>query len=500
LGKEIEAAIASVSEGAFWGGVLVGKDGKILFAKGFGFADRKSQPMTTHSLFDIGSTAKQFTAAAVLKSEMQGKLSTDDAICKYIKDVPVDKQDVTLGHLLTHMSGLPRELSLETKGFTDRDAFVQALMRAKMKSKPGERFEYNNVGYFLLAAIIETVSGDTFEAYLAKNIFQPAGMTETGFVGDKRLNRENETARVWGGVEGTVLDYSWNWANRGATGVVTTVLDMYKWDRALRSDKVLSAPAREKLFKSSKSGYSFGLYVEKTPRGTTCVEHGGTTRGYSSEYCRFLEEDAVIVILSNNEGNVRRVRGAIEGVLFPREGASLEATMYLLPYTLNKVGLTEISGRTKWRVMPQYVGRDEQGQRVVDPRATLVVVDAEKHFWPVIVKMDASLVRTLASDVEHVLNQKSANNKDESALPAMDLVLATRPYKISEHRSIKLPPTVSWRVLPQYISVDESGERHVDDRVTLVLMDEASRFWPVIVKMNAAAANALLDGLKSVSP
>jgi CubicO group peptidase (beta-lactamase class C family) len=320
LGVRLDAAVMKLGRGEFWGSVLVAKDGRILLAKGYGLADLKEVPNTPRMLFDIGSASKQFTAAAILKLEMQGRLNTDDSIARHLAAVPEDKTAITIHHLLTHTSGLPAQISFDEVNLMNRDEMVAGAMQAKLRSAPGEEFQYSNAGYSLLAAIIERASGQSFESYVKQQVFVPAGMVDTAFLQDPQLNRSRETERVLRpGKEpltSRVGYYAWSWGFRGATGVVTTPCELYAWDQALRGDKVLSEKAREKFIRPFKAGYAYGWMVEETPRGTRKIHHGGSTLGYTAKISRYVDENAVVIITTNSQGDVHGLDEQLASVLF----------------------------------------------------------------------------------------------------------------------------------------------------------------------------------------
>jgi len=231
------------------GSVLVAQNGEILLHRGYGLADRERGIQNNpETLFNVASVAKIFTAAAVLKLEMQGKLRTDDLISKHLGPFPNEKSGATIHHLLTHTAGLvPVGTSLN---YESRRMFVQSVKDAPLESTPGEKYRYTNAGYVLLAAIVEEVSGQPFEKYLQKYVFGPAKMTSTGFSWDSRFNN----APLATGYKGDKLEEleptpreTDVWGNRGASNIVTTVGDLYKWIQALRKNKVLSEQVKKKM-------------------------------------------------------------------------------------------------------------------------------------------------------------------------------------------------------------------------------------------------------------
>ncbi len=319
-GRRLDAVVREHRGGAFWGAVLVAKGGKTILAQGYGMADLERTPNGPRTYFDIGSVSKQFTGAAILKLEQQGKLRTEDPIGKFIPDVPADKAGITVHHLVTHTSGLSIDPAWQEGDFAEAARMAASALGAPSVQEPGALFQYSNVGYFLLAMVIERASGKTFEEYLKVNLFAPAGMKDTGFVQDRDLDPDRVSTRVYapeeGGGRGTALEYGWNWLNKGATGVVTTILDLQRWDQALSGDKVLDKARREKLFRPGEGRYAYGWFVEDSPRGTVWVHHGGATRGYRAHLSRYPDENAMIAVLSNETGEPDDLTAKLEGALF----------------------------------------------------------------------------------------------------------------------------------------------------------------------------------------
>jgi CubicO group peptidase (beta-lactamase class C family) len=288
-----------------------GKD--VLLMKSYGLSDRAQKtPLATDSVYSLGSITKQFTAAAILTLEMQGKLSVNDLASKYLDGVPADKASITLHHLLTHSSGLESDFSPTDYEPVGREEYVRRALQSKLLFKPGHGYEYSNAGYSLLAAIVEKVSSQSYEAYLIEHVLKPAGMLETGYKAPawakSRIAHGYRDGQDWGTIaqriEAPDAPY---WMLRGNGGLHTTLGDMLAWHRALDSDAVLSREARAKYFKpyvaegpAAHSFYAYGWAVSKTPRGTTVVQHNGGNGIYVAEFMRFPEEDAMLFLTSTN--------------------------------------------------------------------------------------------------------------------------------------------------------------------------------------------------------
>jgi len=195
LAQRLDKAVTRASGGKFWGVVLVARKGKTLFAKGYGFADYKQRPNSPQTMFEIASTSKQFTAAAILKLRMQGKLKLTDKLGKFFKNVPQDKRTITLRHLLRHTSGISGKIGLPYSSRKTKEQLATFVFSKPLVSQPGQKWAYCNVAYALLAAVVEIASGSSFEAYSKTQLFEPAGMTDTGFIGDKTLDAKRMSSR-----------------------------------------------------------------------------------------------------------------------------------------------------------------------------------------------------------------------------------------------------------------------------------------------------------------
>ena len=181
LAAKFDRYLSRIAPFGFSGAFLAARDKKIFFNKGYGMAIReKNISNTADTVFCIGSITKQFTAAAIMMLEMKGKLKTDDSITEYFPDVPKDKQQVTLHHLLTHTAGIVNYVG-DDYVIAYRDETVKKALDAPLLFPPGSSYEYSNVGYSLLGATVEIVSGQSYEEYLHEHLFKPSGMFFTGY-------------------------------------------------------------------------------------------------------------------------------------------------------------------------------------------------------------------------------------------------------------------------------------------------------------------------------
>jgi CubicO group peptidase (beta-lactamase class C family) len=292
---------------------LVAKESQVIYRKGFGLADLElNVPMRPEMVFRIGSITKQFTAIAILQLMEQGKLSLQDEITSYIPDYPMHGHSITIEHLLTHTSGI--------KSYTNVPMFRE-MIRTDMKPEeiieknkalpmefaPGTKWNYNNSGYIMLGYIIEKVSGKTYAEYLQENFFTPLGMTSS-YYGDDTKIIKNRASGYQPGEGGTVnADYLSMTLPYAAGSIMSTVDDLYKWNRALHSYKLVRketldmAHTSYKLADGKPVGYGYGWSLSEL-QGSRSIEHGGGINGYLSYALYLPEEDLFVALLSNSNG------------------------------------------------------------------------------------------------------------------------------------------------------------------------------------------------------
>lgn len=320
----------------FSGAVLVVEGGVRVHAAGYGRTDPQSErATTTETVFDVGSLSKQFTAAAVLKLEERGRLSVDDPIGDHLPGVSTDKRDVTIHQLLTHTSGLPafHDTAGDYQAMTREEA-ERAILGADLRFAPGEDWAYSNSGYTLLAAIVERVSGRPFAAFLADELFGPAGLERTGLPFEARFE-DRPVAHGYRGSEDlgsptSRADTDELWALIGNGGVLCSLDDLARWDRALREGTVLSHGSVERLFSPHarvREGlhYGYGWYVEEGDEGETVLRHGGASDfGFAARWRRHVQRDLFVVVLVNRQPPGMDVSFAADAVRAAVEDLALE--------------------------------------------------------------------------------------------------------------------------------------------------------------------------------
>ncbi len=326
VAKKLDLYLTRITPFGFSGALLVVKDGKIILNKGYGLAVRSGHvPNTSETVFSTGSVTKQFTAAGIMKLEMMGKLNTGDPITKYFDDVPEDKREITLHHLLTHTSGVVDALGPDYV-VAPRDETMRKTLDAPLRFKPGEQFGYSNAGYSMLAAVIEKVSGQGYEEFMNKNIFLPAGMRFTGY---RMPEWDKKVVAHWYVGEkdnGTPLEKNYpQWHLLGNGGILSTTEDMYKWHLALLDDKILSAEAKKKIFTPYLNDYGYGWDVLDREMGLLIQHDGGSMLGSSSEMRRYIDAKVVTILFCNQSFGqqtlMEAVRDKIETLAFGGEVA-----------------------------------------------------------------------------------------------------------------------------------------------------------------------------------
>ena len=479
LGERLDMAVESLPGDEFWGAVLVARGGEVLLAKGYGMADYKETPNTPQTLFEIASASKQFTAAAILRLEQQGKLKTTDTLDAFFPGIPADKKDIQVHHLLTHTSGLSNDLGVPYRSTIGRKAYIRQMLAPARVAEPGTTWAYNNAAYAILAAIVEVASGQSFEVYMRKEVFAPAGLKDTGLIQDKRLlaTKRAATRRADGINDRTAVDWNWGWGYRGMGGVVTTIYDLLKWHQVLTGEKVLGPEAKRKFYAPFKNGYAYGWFVRPSGHGTTHVFHGGGVRGFGCYYVRDLDEDVVIAILTNNRRDLHLLRERIENLLW--KPPSLVAKLDASPYELTKYRAAELADGLVWRV--------EKKGAVIS-----IELHQEEHV-PLRLQIPKGYASKIIAGLESGIDARKQDDKGGEA--TMEGGLYLNAYR-SEGKRFELTEGLSVNILPQYVGRGEGGERIVDKRVVFVLQDSKRRNWPVMVKMNVAAARTLLEALR----
>ncbi|MBC3847540.1 beta-lactamase family protein [Winogradskyella echinorum] len=314
----------------FSGVVLVAQNDNILFNKAYGRKNNQENGFNDiNTVFDMGSITKQFTAAGILKLEMQNELTVNDSLSKYFDAVPNDKKNITIHQLLTHSSGLVVGIGGDYETITE-EAFLDQVFDSELISPVGERFNYSNIGYSLLGLIIEKVSGMDYESFLNLEIFEPSNMHHTGYIIPDW--ETNEVANGYlNGVENNKPNEE-NWSDngpylnlKGNGGILTRANDLLLWSQSIMNNTVLDEATTSKYlyphFEPTNiyDSYGYGWGIENNDSENKLVLHGGTTDFFASDMWIYPNKGITIIVLSNEfKESVYTIAGAISNFLLAK--------------------------------------------------------------------------------------------------------------------------------------------------------------------------------------
>jgi CubicO group peptidase (beta-lactamase class C family) len=285
------------------GSILIARNGRIEVAKGYGPANREHDVMcSADTKHRLASMTKSFTAMAIMLLEERELLSVDDTLDKYLPDYPQGDR-IKLHHLLTHTSGVVNYSALPDhyRVWTMPHTIEQVIARFRdepLRFKPGSEFEYSNSGYVLLTYVIEKVSGKSYGEFLRETIFAPLEMNDTGVDSHTTIIPGRATGHYNFG-EGVVQAQYLNAEfTSGAGGLYSTVRDLYKWDRALYTEKLVSRATLNEMFKPRRQSYGYGWFT-RLEFDRKLIEHRGGLNGFLTMIQRFVDDDVVVISLFN---------------------------------------------------------------------------------------------------------------------------------------------------------------------------------------------------------
>lgn len=295
--------------------IAVVKNGKIVFKATKGLANMEENiPIQSNSIFELASCSKQFTGLAVAMLIDQGKISLDDDIRTYLPEMPDYGSPITIGNLVYHTSGIRNTDALEFAGFTPEDVFTLpmcikfAFAQKSLKFKPGERFEYSNTNYNLLAEIIARVTGLSFSTWTKENIFKPLNMRSTFFKESPGAVYPHKTL-CYTGIQSGFRQRQNNWAAMGGSALNSSLDDLVKWVTSF-DNKQLITPSVEKLLyakgstrEDGKTLYAFGNEFKTLFNGTKEIIHLGLVIGYRTAIVRYPDLKLALIYLSNDDND-----------------------------------------------------------------------------------------------------------------------------------------------------------------------------------------------------
>jgi D-alanyl-D-alanine carboxypeptidase len=281
--------------------LAVVKDGVVVKAAGYGVAERKSQlPVTPDTLFKIASVSKQFMAAGIMLLVQDGRVSLADTIDRFIPDVPAPWRAITIRHLLSHTGGLGREGPGWNPASVSDLEVIRSAYGVRLRSTPGTKWEYSNLGYTVLAEIMARVSGRPWREFIAERVFGPAGLSAT-----RPTTVAPLPVRATGYSDNEQLLEAPDWpAVRPGGGFMSTVLDLAKWDAMLYRDTILSEKSRREMWAATplaggtRAPYGLGWFVSR-PGARRQVWHNGGLPGFAAQMHRYYDDRVTVILLMN---------------------------------------------------------------------------------------------------------------------------------------------------------------------------------------------------------
>lgn len=362
-----EYLTAQATQYRFNGNVLLAENGKIIFQKSYGYSNFDTKRMLNDSaVFELASVSKQFTATAILMLKDKGKLNLTDSLRQYFPELPYN--NISIYQMLTHTSGLPDyEEAMNKKWDHSKVAFNKDMIAFLAKEKlpilfaPGTKWTYSNTAYALLASIVEKVSGQSFSAFMAQNIFQPLQMNHTRIYNTRRSLKDTIANYAYGFeyndslkkhlMPDSVADLKFVIYLDGIQGdgvVNSTTADLLKWDRSVKNHTLLSEATQNEMLKEQalvdtvkKTHYGFGVFMEKTDLGYV-LAHSGGWPGYVTYLARNVDKDQTFIVLSNNASPSPAIATALQHIL--------NGKPVVMPYQHKEITMDTVT-------MQQFVGK-----------------------------------------------------------------------------------------------------------------------------------------------
>lgn len=306
-GRMAQVVQASTDAEEFSGSVLVARDGEILLDRGYGLANREwNIPNDGETRFRLGSVSKQFTAVAVMLLHERGQIDLDAPIKTWITDAPAAWDGITVRHLLSHTSGIPNFTNFDDYQSTKTlpatvDSLIARFRDRPLDFKPDERWDYSNSGYILLTAIVERAGGQPYAQFVAENLFQPLGMSDSGYDSHAAViphRASGYTPTPAGIVNADYVDMT---IPQGAGALYSTTRDLLKWEQGLFGGRVLKPESLTQLTTVHRDNYAMGLMVQQAD-GNTTISHGGGIEGFNTWLGYDPDRRLTVVVLGNLNG------------------------------------------------------------------------------------------------------------------------------------------------------------------------------------------------------
>lgn len=391
--SELSQAIDALFQEAFsahgpGAAVIAVKDGAVLFRKGYGLANIElGVPVEPDMVFRLGSITKQFTGVAILMLAEEGLLALDDPITRFLPDYPTHAHTITVEHLLTHTSGIKSYTSMpEWRPLWRKDFAVHELIDffkyQPMEFAPGTRFNYNNSGYHLLGAIIEKVSGKTYEQFLQERIFEPLGMRQSYYDTPTRIIPRRVAGYDQGPNGYSNAEYLSMTQPYAAGSLGSTVDDLALWDAALYTGRLLKPELLKQAWSSYQLAdgtpvhYGYGWAI-RSWQGSPTLEHGGGIHGFSTFAIRMPEERAFVAVLTNSGSAGPELFALKTAALVIGKPFNMPVQIALTDAQLDAcVGIYQTPHDATWQITRD--GNQLKAQRTNGPIEILVPISADE--------------------------------------------------------------------------------------------------------------------------
>lgn len=312
LQDQIDAIIENAINGTQLVGASVGimRDNEVILARGYGYADINNKvEATEHTVYRIGSITKQFTALAIMILVEQGKVDLNEVMLDYLPNYPQKDHKVTIDQLLNHTSGIKSYTDIEkfweiSERDLSRQEIVDLFSSEPVEFSPGENYQYNNSGYYLLGLIIENVSGMSYADFLKANVWQPLEMFDTYYLGKIKNVKNIATGydhkdNEFVGARPLGMDNPFSGGSLGSS-----VLDLLKWQAALNENRLISRQSYNKMIEpgllrnGKQTTYGYGFFMSNL-NGHRKIEHGGTINGFRAQLSAYPDDGLTVTVLCN---------------------------------------------------------------------------------------------------------------------------------------------------------------------------------------------------------
>ncbi|MCK0180650.1 serine hydrolase [Flavobacteriaceae bacterium S0862] len=438
LYAKIDNHLEAAAKNGFAGAISVIENGKLVINKGYGLANKNTQTQNNpNTIFDIGSNTKQFTATAILKLIEMGKVTEKDPLSLYFKNLPTDKQNITIHQLLTHTAGFIDAIGNDFDEITPKQ-FFDTIFTRKLLFSPGEKYKYSNVGYSVLGKIIEISSGLEYEVFLSQYLFIPAGMKQTGYLlpkwNTKQISRsynrgvlEDESTLIKYQKKGTV-----SWHLKGNGGINSTQNDMILWYHALKSNKIITMESFKKMTTayadsaSGKSSYGYGWGIRFLEGNVKRITHNGSNGAYSHSLIWFPEKDIYIVYATNaNSKNVEYIAYTIAKIMLDKAYIPKPVKNNVYAYAVNFMAKNNSNKTEELIALLKENYPDNSSSRSLNSIGNILLMMNKHKDWSVaLFKKNVQLNPTDGNLWDSLGDGYKANNQKEAAIKSYQKAIA----------------------------------------------------------------------------